>query len=122
MVRDNRDVPYQAPNITIKNLGGVLTNDIWSQGPTTAYIGTEYSSGANILNQDIYTIEDNLSLYKGNHTITFGTHNELYKMYNLFIQSSNGAYYYNSLNDFLNDNAYQFSYNYSDYDLTGSYK
>ncbi len=123
IVRDSRDVPYQGPNITIKNLGGVLTDTAgWSQGATTAYIGTEYSSGANILNQDIYTIEDNLSLYKGNHTITFGTHNEFYNMYNLFIQASNGAYYYNSLNDFLNDNAYQFSYNYSDYALTGSYK
>jgi len=122
-VRDNRDVAYQAPNITIENLGGVLTDTAgWSQGSTTAYIGTEYSSGANVLNQDIYTIEDNLSWYKGNHTITFGTHNEIYKMYNLFIQASNGAYYYHSLNDFLDDNAYRFAYNYSDPDLTGSYR
>jgi hypothetical protein len=123
LVRDSRDVAYQAPNITIKNLGGVLTDTAgWTQGSTLAYIGTEYSSGANILNQDIYTIEDNLSWFLGNHTFTFGIHNEFYKMYNLFIQASNGAYYYNSLNDFLNDDAYQFSYNYSDYDLTGSYR
>lgn len=112
-VRDNRDVPYQSPNITIKGLGS---------GGITAYIGTEYSSGANVLNQDIYTFEDNLSWYLGDHTLTFGTHDEVYSMYNLFIQASNGAYYYNSLNDFLNDNAYQFSYNYSDYALTGSYQ
>ncbi len=123
IVNDSRDVSYQAPNITINNLGGVYTDTAgWTQGTTTAYIGTEYSSGANKLDQNIYTIEDNLSWYKGNHTITFGTHNEFYKMYNLFIQASNGAYYYNSLNDFLKDSAYQFSYNYSDYDLTGSYK
>jgi len=123
MVRDDREVAYQGPNITIENLGGVLTDTAgWTQGPTMAYIGTEYSSGANTLNQDIYTIEDNLSWYKGNHTVTFGTHNEFYNMYNLFIQASNGAYYYHSLNDFLNDNAYKFGYNYSDYDLTGSYK
>lgn len=122
-VRDNRDVPYQAPNITIENLGGVLTDTAgWSQGTTNAYIGTEYSSGANRLDQNIYTIEDNLSWYKGNHTITFGTHNEFYKMYNLFIQASNGAYYYHSLNDFLNDDAYRFAFNYSDPDITGSYR
>ncbi len=123
-VRDSRDVAYQGPNITIKNLGGTydVTNDSWSTGIITAYIGTEYSSGANKLNQDVYTIEDNLSVYLGDHTLTVGTHNEIYSMYNLFIQASNSAYYYNSLNDFLNDNAYQFSYNYSDYDLTGSYQ
>jgi hypothetical protein len=123
-VRDNRDVPYQAPNIYINNVGGTYdaTTNSWSTGSTAAYIGTEYSSGANRLDQDIYTIEDNLSLYKGNHTITFGTHNEFYKMYNLFIQASNSAYYYNSMNDYLNDTAYRFAYNYSDYDLTGSYQ
>lgn len=123
-VRDLREVAYQAPSLTIKNLGGTydVTNDTWSTGKITAYIGTEYSSGANKLNQDIYTIEDNLSWYLGDHSLTFGTHNEIYSMYNLYIQASNGAYYYNSLNDFLNDNAYQFSYNYSDYDLTGSYQ
>lgn len=122
-VRDNRDVPYMAPSLTIKNVGGTFstTTNSWTTGKTTAYIGTEYSSGANKLNQDIYTIEDNLTWYKGNHTFTFGTHNEIYKMYNLFIQAATGAYYYNSLNDFLNDKAYQFSYNYSDYSLTGSY-
>jgi hypothetical protein len=123
-VRDNREVPYQGPNITINNLGGTFdaTTNSWSTGKVTAYIGTEYSSGANKLNQDIYTFEDNLTWYHGDHTFTVGTHNEIYKMYNLFIQASNGAYYYNSLNDFLNDNAYQFAYNYSDYNLTGSYQ
>ncbi|MDD2797477.1 MAG: TonB-dependent receptor [Bacteroidales bacterium] len=123
-VRDNRDVPYQGPSLTIKNLGGTydVANNSWSKGTTTGYIGTEYSSGANTLNQDIYTLEDNLSWYKGNHTFTFGTHNEIYNMYNLFIQASNGAYYYNSLNEFLADKAYQFAYNYSDYNLTGSYQ
>lgn len=114
LVRDNRKVPYQSPNISIGKLG--------PDGGIGAYIGTEYSSGANKLNQDIYTIEDNLSIYKGDHTITVGMHNEIYSMYNLFIQASNGAYYYDSLNDFLNDNAYKFVYNYSDYDLTGSYQ
>ncbi len=123
-VRDSRVVPYQSPNITIESVGGTYdaTKASWTTGKTTAYIGTEYSSGANRLKQDIYTIEDNLSWYRGDHTFTFGTHNEIYKMYNLFIQASNGAYYYKSLNDFLKDSAYKFVYNYSDEDLTGTYQ
>ncbi|MBN2639085.1 MAG: TonB-dependent receptor [Bacteroidales bacterium] len=124
MVRDNRDVAYLAPNVYIKNLGGSFDSNtnLWSQGSVSSYIGTENYSGANALNQDIYVIEDNLSWYKGNHTFTVGTHNEIYKMYNLFIPSSTGSYYYNSLNDFLNDNAYMFTYQYSDYNLTGTYR
>ncbi|MBP1618030.1 MAG: oar [Bacteroidetes bacterium] len=123
-VRDSRKVAYQGPSITIYNLGGnyVDSTATWTTGNITGYIGTEYSSGANKLNQDIYTFEDNLSLSSGDHTFTVGTHNELYRMYNLFIQASNGAYYYKSLDDFLNDNAYQFAYNYSDSTLTGTYR
>lgn len=112
-VRDHRETDYDGPNVSINGLG---------TGGRGAYIGSEYSSAANSLDQDIYTIEDNLSLYAGNHTFTFGTHNEFYRMKNLFIQAANGAWYFNSLDDFLNDNPYQFVYKYSDYDLTGSYK
>jgi hypothetical protein len=124
MVRDNREVSYNGPCVSISNTGGEydVTKDSWSQGSTAVSIGTEYSSGANSLDQNIYIIEDNLSLYKGAHTFTIGTHNEIYDMTNLFIQAATGAYYYNNLNDFLKDSAYQFVYKYSDYDLTGTYK
>jgi len=123
-VRDQREVPYYAPNITIEKVGGTYnaTTNSWSQGIVTANIGTEMYSGANSLDQDIYTFEDNLSWYLGDHSITFGTHNEFYKMSNLFIQASTGAYYYKSLDKFLTDDAYKFAYNYSDYALTGTYK
>ncbi len=123
IVRDNRDISNDGPTVLINNLGGSYdaSTGSWTEGTTTAYIGTEMYSGANSLDQDIYTIEDNLSLYKGDHTFTFGTHNEVYNMSNLFIQAANGAYYYSNLNDFLADSAYRFVYNYSDYDLTGTY-
>jgi hypothetical protein len=55
----------------------------------------------------------------GNHTLTFGTHNEIYRMKNLFIQAVNGSWYYNSLNEFLADTPYQYSYKYTDPELTG---
>jgi len=118
-VRDKRDVPYQGPTINIGLLGGGVGT---ATGKTTANIGTDYSSGANRLDQNIYTLEDNLTLYHGDHTFTLGTHNEIYRLNNLFIQYSNGEYFYKSLGDFLNDNAYQFKYSYSDYNLTGSYQ
>ena len=113
-IRDHRNVAYQGPNVQIKNVTG-------ADGKTgvTVNIGTEYSSGANYLDQDIYTVEDNLSWYLGNHTLTFGTHNEIYRMKNLFIQAANGSWSYNSLDLFLQDKPYQYSYKYTDPELTG---
>lgn len=73
-VRDARTSGQPAPSITIYKVGNGTVN-----------IGNEYSSMANGLNQDIYTLEDNFTWFKGNHTLTFGTHNELYKFSNLFI-------------------------------------
>lgn len=110
-VRDNRDVPYQAPNVYIKAIDG--------SRKIAMNLGTDYSSGANSLNQDIYTIEDNLSWYKGNHTLTFGTHNEIYRISNLFIQAANGAWDFDSMDDFLNDNPSRFRYKYTDPTVTG---
>ena len=79
-VRDKRNVSSAFPMISLQVTGGSVN------------IGNERSSMANSLDQDIYTIEDNLTWYKGNHTYTFGTHNEFYKFANLFIQDANGSY------------------------------
>lgn len=106
LVRDNREVPYQGPCIWIKSAA--------DDNYVAMNIGTEYSSGANKLNQNIYTFEDNLSWYLGSHTLTFGTHNEIFHMENLFVQANNGEWVYNSVNDFLNDHASQFVYKYAD--------
>lgn len=95
-VRDNRDVPYQGPLFWMKNLPSATG----TRSNITVNLGTEYSSGANSLDQDIYMLEDNLSWYKGNHTFTFGTHNEFFRMKNLFIQAVNGEWVFNSLGEF----------------------
>lgn len=110
-VRDSRDIDYGGATVQIKSAE--------DNNNTQIDMGTEYSSGANTLDQDIYTIEDNLSWYKGNHTITFGTHNEIYRMKNLFIQGNYGSWYFDNLNDFLNDNPFQFKYGYTNPELTG---
>ena len=88
-VRDHRDPKGIAPMIQIKNVGG-----------GTLCLGTERSSTANSLNQDIITFTDNLNWYVNNHTLTFGSHGEYYKFKNLFIQDNYGTYYFNNFDDF----------------------
>ena len=41
---------------------------------TNVQFGTEYASQGNKLNQDIYEITDDLTLVKGRHTFSLGTH------------------------------------------------
>jgi hypothetical protein len=77
------------------------------------YLGTEYSSQVNKLNQDIVEITDDLTIVKGNHTISVGTHNELYKFYNAFIQYYNGGYRFSSIANFQSGIAQSFNHNFS---------
>ncbi|MFI3289851.1 MAG: TonB-dependent receptor [Rikenellaceae bacterium] len=110
-VRDHRELDYLGPLVKISNVDfGVDSSGDARTG--TVYIGTEAYSGANAVNQDVYTISDNVSIYKGAHTITAGTHNEIYKIGNTFISNATGTYSYNSLDDFLADsaNSYQLTY------------
>lgn len=113
-VRDDCDVPYQGPTVRIRN---VKSED--DRTKMDVNIGTEYSHGANNLKQDTYSLEDNLTWYLGDHNVTLGTHNEMYRMANLFIQGNNGSWTFNSLKDFMAGKANQFSYNFTDPKLTG---
>lgn len=96
-VRDSRDPHGIAPYVQINNVGN-----------GSVAFGTERSSTANSLDQDIVTFTDNFTWYKGNHTLTFGTHNEFYKFSNVFIQDNYGSYYFSNVQnfkDFANGNA-----------------
>lgn len=64
--------------------------------------GSEEFSTANLLDQKIFTITNNLKIYKGNHTITVGTHNEFYNIRNIFIRQNFGSYDWDSVDDFIN--------------------
>lgn len=111
-VRDNRsptgaDFPY------------IYIND---SGNGQIRIGSEEFSGANELNQDIFAITNNFQIFRGNHTITVGTHNEFYSLYNLFIPQNFGTYRYASIDAFINNEsptAYNRGYSLVD-DITGS--
>ncbi|MBO4557689.1 MAG: TonB-dependent receptor [Bacteroidales bacterium] len=107
-VRDHREIPYQGANIYI-------TGDTY-----TINLGTEYSSGQNAMHSDTYTLTDNLSILAGKHNITLGTHNELFRFYNIYRQYAFGEYKYTSLANFFADNVDEFLYNYADPELTGS--
>lgn len=79
----------------------------------TLQLGSERSSTANELDQDIFEVTDNLKLFKGKHTFTFGTHNEFFKFRNLFINNLNGRWRFASLNDFFNNVPRQFDVTFS---------
>lgn len=82
-------------------------------GPATYQLGSERSSTANELDQDIFEITDNVKIFKGKHTITVGTHNEFFKFRNLFINNANGRWRFASLNDFYGNFPRQFDVTYS---------
>ncbi len=54
--------------------------------------GVERFSQANALDQNTFEFTNNLLYYTGDHTLTFGTHNEFISFNNLFIQDAFGAY------------------------------
>jgi outer membrane receptor for ferrienterochelin and colicin len=89
-VRDDRDPngdPF--PYVTLFDGSGEIV------------FGSEQFSTANLLNQDVITINDNFEIYAGNHTLTVGANVELYEMGNLFIPQNYGVYEFDSVNDFL---------------------
>ncbi|HEU4552254.1 MAG TPA: TonB-dependent receptor [Chitinophaga sp.] len=101
--RDNRSTPGNPfPAVSI------------SENGATYRFGTEFSSQANRLDQDNYTITDNFNIYAGKHTITVGTDNQFYNTKNVFLQGVLGSYSYSSIADFkANQNLQSYSTNYS---------
>jgi outer membrane receptor protein involved in Fe transport len=84
-----------------------------SKGSGTIQFGTERSSVANELDQDIFEITDNLKIFRGKHTFTVGTHNEFFSFRNLFINNALGRWRFASVQDFYNNNPRQVEVNYS---------
>lgn len=101
-IRDSRSIYGTLfPSVEISHDGG------------TIQLGSERSSTANELDQNIFEVTDNLKIFKGKHTITFGTHNEFFKFRNLFINNLNGRWRFASMDDFTNDFPRQFDVTYS---------
>jgi len=89
-VRDDREVTGQP-------FPSILIND----GDADIQTGAEPFSHANIVNQDVITITNNLNIYKGKHTITLGTHNEFFSIFNVFLPFHPPQYSFANLDKFL---------------------
>ncbi len=83
----------------------VVIRDGFSGSFNGFLIGSERFSTANLLEQSIFTVTNNFEIYKGAHTITLGTHNEFSSTKNLFFASNFGTYIFDSVNQFLNEEA-----------------
>jgi hypothetical protein len=71
-----------------------------NDGSLTYNLGSDLSSAANALAQKDFNIVDYFTIYKGKHTITFGTDDEFYQSRNIFLQDYYGAYTYKSVAQF----------------------
>lgn len=79
----------------------------------TMYAGSDLYRHKNQLDQDLFELTDNLTIFSGDHTFTIGTHNEFFKFMNIFVKRAFGHYYFDSVDDFLNGEAYRVRQTYS---------
>ncbi len=89
-VRDSRDLPEQVPLIlaAVGNIGAATS---WLAA------GAERFSQTNSLDQNIFSVADNLSFGAGAHRVTVGTQNEFFSFDNAFFQASIGVWSFSSL-------------------------
>jgi outer membrane receptor protein involved in Fe transport len=89
--RDHRETPGSPfPRVEVTFASG-----------RTVLAGTENSSVANVLHQNVLPISDDLSFSAGAHNINVGTDNEFFSFYNLFFQNGYGIYTFASDSLFL---------------------
>jgi hypothetical protein len=80
-------------------MGEAFPTIVVNTGGVSFVAGAEEYRHRNQLDQDLIEITDSLTLYKGKHTLIFGTHNEIFKFYNVYIQRSFGKYEFSNLDD-----------------------
>ncbi len=106
------DVEGDFPSVIIKNTG--------HNGDITTNIGNNRYAGVNSLSQNIVTLTDDLSWEVSAHSLTFGMHHEFYNIHNCYLANAYGTYTYNSVEDFEQDRAAMYEYNYTDEKITGT--
>lgn len=74
--------------------------DIMQDGRTYMSFGYEPFTPNNVLNTNTFQLQNNLTYYNGNHTITAGLNFEAFKFENTFTPTYYGQYVFNSLQDF----------------------
>lgn len=91
------------PQIQISNNGG------------TIFLGSDREASIFNMKQKTFEFTDNVTYLKGNHTFTFGTHNEFYNITYGFVNAWNGRVEYPTLAAFLSNapSRVRTSYNYT---------
>ena len=101
-IDDKRNSPGgMFPTIEIFNADGTV--DGVTKGTNYMTAGTDPFTRNNEVLNNISTITDNLTFFKGRHTFTAGATYEYQRLGNAFMQGSEGYYIYNTLNDFVTD-------------------
>lgn len=81
-VKDDRDTNLDQPFPTV---------DI-ADGGADIQLGGEPFSTVNLLEQEVFTLTNDFDIFLDDHTITVGTHNELYDLANKFVPFNYGWY------------------------------
>ncbi len=89
-IRDKRDLGSDAPLI-LARAGQVGTAGAFLSA------GAERFSQLNSLDQNVFSLQDNVSFGTGDHRVTVGTANEFYSFDNAFFQAKIGVWAFNSL-------------------------
>ena len=93
IIRDARDIANNTPLILVQ-AGSI------GASPTFLAAGGERFSQSNILDQDIYTLQDNITFSTTNQRFTLGTSNEALNIRNVFLQAATGVWAFSSLDAF----------------------
>ncbi|MBI4543587.1 MAG: TonB-dependent receptor [Gemmatimonadetes bacterium] len=106
-IRDRRSPETRYPVVEVR-----VTSTIDGK-PVNKFLraGAEFFSQANELDQDSWELTDNFSFSKGDHRITVGVHDEIFKFRNLFAPGSIGQWDFGSLTDFANNKPNRYSRN-----------
>jgi len=86
---------------------------VFLPGGSSMRAGTENFSTRNALDQDVVELTNDFTMLAGQHTLTFGTHNELFKFDNLFIRDNFGNYQFSNLDLFEQGLAQSYDYSIS---------
>jgi hypothetical protein len=115
-ITDHREIPSVFPLVFVggdrgntHGVGADTTNIPPATVATNVSFGAERFSQGNSLDQNITEITDNLTLALGHgHTLTIGTHNELFKFHNVFFAGSYGIWSFRDTASLLTRSPYRY--------------
>jgi len=112
-IRDTRNSPGGIfPTIEIFNADGTVPGV--TQGRNYMTAGTDPFTRNNDVINNVLDVTNNFTYFAGKHTITLGGTYEYQRVANMFMGGSESYYVYNTLNDFITDQApAYFAYTYS---------